>query len=349
MISIIIPVKQINNYIYESITHFLKMNYSDFEVIIYPDYIENKNIVEKDYELKLVKRYDNNLCEYQLYLDSRFRFIETGNLTPGEKRDLAMLHAKGEYFAFIDDDAYPHKDWLINAIEILKDETVGGVGGPAITAPSDNIFEVGSGKVYESYLCCGNLKYRYVPGIKKDVDDIPSVNLIIKREIFEKIGGFNSKFYPGEDTKLCLEIIKLGKKLVYDPNTLVYHHRRSLYKEHLKQIKNYATHRGLFVKKYPQTSFKLKYFVPSFFVMGLFFGPIVCNIIPELWNLYFGVVLLYILLAIHSLKSCLHANKRVLYNLSLLTISFFFALNLSNKHKYLFLASFFATTRRSSF
>lgn len=323
MISIVVPVKQINNYIYESITHYLRMDYSDFEVIFYPDYISNENIIKEGYELKLLNTHDNKLREYQLCFDSRFRFIETGETLPGEKRNLVMQHAKGEYFAFIDDDAYPSKNWLINAIEILKDETIGGVGGPAVTAPSENIFEIGSGKVYESYLCSGNLKYRYIPGIKKEIDDIPSVNLIVKKDVFNKIGGFSSKYYPGEDTKLCLDIINLGKRLIYDPNTLVYHHRRPLYKKHLIQVKNYALHRGFFVKKFPQTSFKFKYFIPSLFTIGIFFGPFVCAYISNLWYLYFGVLLLYILIAIHSLKSCLHTKQNAFYNLLLLVISFF--------------------------
>ena len=323
MVSIIIPVKRINNYIYESITHFFNMEYSDYEVIVFPDYISDENIIEKDYELNSVNIFSDNLHEYQLCLDSRFRFIETGDIAPGKKRDLALLHARGEYFAFIDDDAYPSKDWLISALEILKKESVGGIGGPAVTADSNNIFEVGSGKVYESYLCSGGLKYRFVPSAMKEVDDIPSVNLIVKKDVFEKVGGFNSKFYPGEDTKLCLEIIGLGKKLIYDPDTLVYHHRRPLFVKHIRQLKNYATHRGFFVKKYPQTSFKLTYFIPSLFTMGLFLGPVICSFITSLWYLYFGTILLYIFLAIHSLKSCLYEKDNIVYNFTLLTISFF--------------------------
>lgn len=323
MISIIIPVRQINNYIYESITHFLKLDYSDFEVIIFSDYIRNEDIVKKEFELKLINSFKNNLHEYKLHLDSRFRFIETGKIAPGEKRDLALLHAKGEYFAFIDDDAYPRRDWLASATKILEDKTIAGVGGPAITAKSEDIFTIGSGKVYESYMCSGGLKYRYVPGTRKYVDDIPSVNLIVRKDVFEKVGGFNSKFYPGEDTKLCLEIINLGKKIVYDPDTLVYHHRRPLYVKHLKQVKNYALMRGYFVNKYSQTSLKFIYFVPSLFVIGLFFGPVICMIIPSLWYLYCGAILLYFLLALHSLRSCLHTKDSIIYNLALLTISFF--------------------------
>ena len=87
------------------------------------------------------------------------------------------------------------------------------------------------------------------------------------------IGGFDTNFWPGEDTKICLEIInKLGKKIIYDPQVLVFHHRRPLFIPHLKQVASYALHRGYFVKRYPQTSFKVSYFLPSLVLVGIIFG-----------------------------------------------------------------------------
>jgi len=62
---------------------------------------------------------------------------------------------------------------------------------------------------------------------------------------------------------------------------IVWHHRRSGFLAHLKQVGAYGLHRGFFAKKYPETSFKLKYFIPSIFV--LFF--IVSVFYPFLPNL----------------------------------------------------------------
>ena len=41
LISIIIPVKKINDYIYENVEHSLKMEYKNFEIIILPDNASN--------------------------------------------------------------------------------------------------------------------------------------------------------------------------------------------------------------------------------------------------------------------------------------------------------------------
>lgn len=322
MISIIIPVRRLNNYVNEAIPHYLNMGYSNFECIFLPDYIKDEDINNLELELKKVKTFNDGFCEYSSNLDKRIRIIETGIVTPGKKRDLALRYSKGDVYAFIDDDAYPCKEWLNNALTILEDETIGGVGGPAITAKTENIYEMASGKVFESFMCNGVFKYRYLPTTRKDVDDIPSVNLIVKKDIFEKVGGFDCNYYPGEDTKLCMKIINEGKRLVYDPCILVYHHRRPLFVKHIKQIANYAKHRGYFAKSHFRTSLKFSYFIPSLFIICLILGIIACLLISPLWNLYIFIIGLYIVLVLCSLKSCLYEYKNIINNLKLLLISF---------------------------
>jgi len=280
-ISIIIPVKEINDYVREAVPHHMELDYPDFEVLIFPD--------EKTEE-----------C----FPYSNVRIIPSGKVGPAEKRDLALKYAKGDIFAFTDDDAWPRKDWLKNAVKIFDNDEVGAVGGPAITAPNDSLLQQGSGKVYESFLCSGQYTYRYIPGKKREDDDLPTVNLLVRRDVFEQINGFDSNYYPGEDTKLCLDIVNTGKKIIYDPEVLVYHHRRYLFKGHLKQITNYAKHRGYFTKKLPQTSLRVQYFVPTLFTIGVFLGPVVCVLFKPLWCFYFGVLALYICLAAWSLRSC---------------------------------------------
>jgi len=69
-------------------------------------------------------------------------------------------------------------------------------------------------------------------------------------------------------------VYKLGKKIIYDPEILVYHHRRQILKDHLKQIGRYGLHRGFFVKILPKTSKRPGYFLPLLFTAGVLLGPI---------------------------------------------------------------------------
>ncbi len=279
LVSVIIPVKAVNDYIRESLPHLRAQTYGAVEVLVFPD-------------------------EAPETPPEGCRVIPSGKVGPAEKRDMALQYARGEIFAFLDDDAYPRADWLERAVALLESsEEIGAVGGPAVTAPDDPPRYLAGGKVYESFLVSGGYIRRYLPRPRCQEDDLPSVNLIVKREVFEAVGGYDSHYWPGEDTKLCLDIThRLGKQIVYDPGILVYHHRRPLFKAHLKQLTAYARHRGYFAKALPETSLRLPYFIPTLFVLGLVLGPAVCALVPALWWVYGGVLLLYLLLACLSIR-----------------------------------------------
>ena len=207
-------------------------------------------------------------------------FFPTGKVRPAEKRNIGIRKAKGEIVAFIDDDAYPDTHWLEYAVKYFGEPDVGAVGGPGVTPPGDGYLARIGGRVYDNPLVSGNYRYRYrAGGVRKDVEDYPSCNLFVRKDLLEKIGGYRTDFWPGEDTLLCKDIIDNWKRIVYDPWIVVYHHRRPVFMPHLRQLGRYAFHRGYFCKRFPSNSLRLSYFVPSAFVAGLLF-------VRWLWPLY---------------------------------------------------------------
>ncbi len=246
--SFIIPVKEINDYIRETVKKILEINREDYEIIIYPDMANTEKW-------------------------NKARQISTGKVGPAEKRTLGIRDANGEILVFIDDDSYPQNDFLDKLDIDFQDSSIAAVGGPAITPPNDNFWQKVSGAVFLSSLA-GGFPERYVSlGQKRAVKDWPSVNLSIRKELFGKIGGFDCSYWPGEDTKLCLDLInKFNGKILYDPAVIVYHHRRQGLLAHLKQVGGYGLHRGYFAKALPETSRKLKYFIPSFFLLFITIG-----------------------------------------------------------------------------
>lgn len=270
-VSIIVVAKDISEYLAECIESCLALDYPEFEIIFLPDkeaHLNYKNV----------------------------HVIPTGETGPAMKRNMGVERAKGEIVAFIDDDVYPAKNWLKNAVRNFVDSEVAAVGGPAVTPDNDNFMQKASGLVYSSKLVSGEYAYRYIKGTRKEVEDFPSCNLIVRKNIFEQLGGFNTNFWPGEDTVLCLEITKkLRKKIIYEPNALVYHHRRRLFKEHLKQVASYAKHRGYFVKRFPETSKRFSYFVPSLFVAGIVTGAFFTGLCVFFRSVYFIMLGIYLI------------------------------------------------------
>lgn len=245
LVSVIIPLYAIEERFFNDLKRFRQLRYKNYEIIVVCD----KEIEIKEPRVKLIKT----------------RKARTG---PAEKRDLALKYAKGEICAFIDDDAYPDPDWLKNAIGHFQDERIAAVGGPGITPPEDGFWEQITGLIYSSFFTGGFARHRFVPEKRRFVVDYPAYNLLVRKDVLAEVGGYGNYFYGGEDTFLCLKIVKKGYKILYDPKVVIYHHRRPLFFGYLKQIANIGKHRGYFAKKFPETSRTFGYFIPSILSIG---------------------------------------------------------------------------------
>ncbi|MBI3392740.1 MAG: glycosyltransferase [Nitrospirae bacterium] len=247
-VSVIIPLKEITRYLLEALPYHEVLDGGPYEILVLPDHEASGDI-------------------------RGVRLIATGPVGPAEKRDVGAKQAGGGILAFIDDDAYPRADWLTNGLRHFDDPRVAAVGGPAVTPATDSLLQRASGAVYTSRLGGGPYAYRYLPiGPVREIDDFPTVNLIVRKVAFEEVGGFDTHFWPGEDTKFCLDLVRKGWKIIYDPDVMVWHHRRASLIGHVKQIWRYAVHRGHFARRFPETSRRISYALPSLLVAFLVAG-----------------------------------------------------------------------------
>lgn len=271
LVSVIIPCREIDDFAKECVEHCKHLNYGNCEIILLPD-----NASEGVNQVKIVS---------------------TGSMTPGAKRNMGIANSHGEICAFIDSDAYPRKDWLGNAMKYFKDPQVAAVGGPGVTPNHDSTMRKGSGYVLSSFMV-GDMSSRYKAGHSFESDDIHSCNFIARKSVLIEVGGWNEKYWPGEDTLTCLAIRKLDKKLVEASDVVVYHHRRPLFQGHLKQVSSFGLHRGFFAKKFKGNSLKLTYFVPSLLVFSFFAGVFTSFLNSLFLNILLLAVALYLILGL---------------------------------------------------
>lgn len=273
LVSIIIPFQQPSVYLYECLDCLKKQSETNLEIILLPDTKE-------------------------IYKYPKVKTVPTGKMGPAQKRDIGVKTARGEILAFIDDDAYPEKNWVKKAIGFFGDKNIAAVGGPGITPPGDDIFRQAGGWVNASWFGSGGAgTYRFIPRRQRFVDDFPTMNFFIRKKDFIKTGGFDTHFWPGEDTKLCYDLVyRLNKKILYTPSVLVYHHRKPLFLPHLRQISRYAIHRGHFSRILPKTSLRLGYLIPTFFVISIIFGVISLFLSSPLTPFFIVIYLLYLIL-----------------------------------------------------
>jgi len=304
--SIIIPVKEINHYIISCVPITLQLDYPEFEILIVPNELPEGKLPD-------------------FLHDPRVRLIASGRVSPAIKRDLAAAASRFEYLAFLDDDAYPAKDWLQVAAAYFREHKVEAVGGPGMTPVGSTLGEQASGLFYETTVGGGGLVFRYRPvGRPFFVDDYPTVNLLVTKAAFNQVGGFDNNYWPGEDTKFCLDLINSGGRILYVPELLVWHHRRALLMPHLKQVGGYGRHRGYFVKAFPATSLRLTYFIPSLFLIGNIGLALLSLVYIEALAVWLGLMSTYILACFAD--SLLRARR---LGLALLTTAVIFCSHLA--------------------
>lgn len=278
-ISIIIALYKETAYFYETVAQSLQLDYPNFEILIG---------VDRGVKLN--------------FKDPKIKVWETGlsRTGPAEKRDIGIIKSKSEYIAFLDDDSYPKRDWLKKAVDVFnKNPEIAAVGGPGLTPPLDGFRQQITGAILSTFWGTGPYAYRFVQKSQRLVDDYPAYNLIVGRKDLLSIGGFNNKFYGGEDTALCLKLINAGKKILYSPDIVVYHHRRHFPEGYLAQVGNVGLHRGYFVKRYPETSLRPSYFMPLFGIISTLLLILLSISFPSL--IWFGF-LLYVIGIVDALR-----------------------------------------------
>ena len=283
-ISIIIPCININDQTAKCIRKCLELDYDNFEIIVLPDFFDKKS------------RHKN------------IKIIETGKVKPALKRNIGMKYAKGNLLAFIDDDAYPTKYWLRNAVKYFVNKKIGLVGGPNLTPPDANFSEHISGYVLSNWLVSGKASIRYKIAKNQNAKELPSCNYI-SRDFGIK---YDSNFLTAEDSKYCFDIAKKGYDIFYANDVIVYHHRRNSILKHIKQMYVYARDIAWLTKK-DFSKDELYYMIPSLGIFIFTFG-----LIGLIYGIYSKIILLsfslyFILMFLESLNKNIHTSIIVFF------------------------------------
>ncbi|WP_276502520.1 glycosyltransferase [Terrimonas pollutisoli] len=202
-----------------------QLNYPNYEVIVVND-------GSKDRLAEIVSEYP-------------VRLISTSNRGLSNARNTGMLEAKGEIVAYIDDDAYPDKDWLRYLAYAYQTTPHAAIGGPNIAPDNDGPIAT----------CVANAPGGPVHVLLTDeiAEHIPGCNMSFRKDILLELGGFDPIYRAaGDDVDLCWRIQHTGRTIGFHPAAFVWHHRRNSLKAYWKQQKGYGKAEALLEAKWPE-------------------------------------------------------------------------------------------------
>ncbi len=176
---------------------------------------------------------------------SKVRLIRQPHAGLSAARNLGASKAKGEIFAYTDDDCEPDPAWLKWIAHGFNQLDWDACGGPNLPPAAENEAQaiVASAPGGPSHVMLDDVEAEHLPGC----------NLCVRRDAFEAIGGFDSIYWvAGDDVDFCWRLREAGYQLGFSGAAFVWHHRRTSLYRYLKQQRGYGRAEALLMREHPE-------------------------------------------------------------------------------------------------
>lgn len=231
---------------------------------------------------------DNNSFDGSVeYINSKFSAQPCIKVIPGKinlgfakANNVGVKASSGEYILILNPDTVLQEDTLDKSLAFYKSQP----GAGAVTCklilpngkldlacrrsfptPSVAVYRVlGLSKIFPKSKTFGKYNLTYLNENETyEVDAIVGAFMFIRKDIYERINGFDEDYFMyGEDLDLCYRIKKAGYKIFYFPETSIIHYKgESTKKSSLSYINNFYGAMQIFVRKNLNTTFVLMNFL----------------------------------------------------------------------------------------
>lgn len=192
----------------------LKSNYPNFEVI----FVDNAS---SDGSLEYVeKTFGDN---------PRLRFVKnSGSFGPAVGRNRGAKVSNGKYLIFLDNDTRVTEDCIFELVKVLEnDDSIGFAQAKLLRMNTENLYDCAGDYLGPLGFLIERSRGARDTGQFDFITDILSAKSaasIIRKELFNKIGGFDENFYMYlEETDLSWRVWLVGFRVVFIPAAVVYH------------------------------------------------------------------------------------------------------------------------------
>jgi len=258
LISIIIVTFNSGKFISECLDSILDSNYPKMEVIA----VDNGST-------------DNSIDQLSKYKD-KIKIISAGkNLGFASGNNLGIKESNGEIIILINPDVFVTKNSFRELVlPFLSDNKI-MITGPKILYPHSSKIQSAGGMLYKNGLS------RHIGYGEKDtnqydfartVDYVTGAAMAIRKKLFDITGLFDDIYFPAyfEEVEKCFLAKKLGYKVVYSPQSTVYHYESTTHSVDSKPyLKMYHSNRFKFIYKNFDLRSLLLNFLP--YEIGWFF------------------------------------------------------------------------------
>ena len=167
--------------------------------------------------------------EIEIYVENLVLSRTEGNQGFIKNCNKAAAIAKGKYVHFLNNDTEVTDGWLRSLVAVMNSDEKVGMVGSMLIYPDGRLQEAGgiiwkdaSGWNYGNRTDKESPEFNYV----KEVDYVSGASILIRMDLWRKLGGFDEQFSPAycEDSDLAFQIRQAGYKVMYQPESRVIHY-----------------------------------------------------------------------------------------------------------------------------
>lgn len=213
LVSIIIVNHNGIDFVDTCLRSVLSSRYNNFEII----FVDNGSI---DASLQYVKETFGN--------ESRLRFVENcSSVGPAVGRNRGAAVSKGKYLIFLDNDTQVDKNCIGELMQVLEKDNSIGAAQAKLLRMGSNLYDCAGDYLGPLGFLIERSRGQEDKGQLDFVADILSAKSaasIIRRDLFERIRGFDEDYYMYlEETDLSWRVWLSGYRVVFIPTAVVYH------------------------------------------------------------------------------------------------------------------------------
>ena len=192
LISVIVPIYKVQDYLKECIESIINQTYSDIEVILVDDGSPDRC---------------PQMCDEWAKRDSRIRVVHKKNGGLSSARNAGLDVAKGEYISFVDSDDFICKDALENLYNRIKDDKSIGITSGLIYRYQDGSIN----NFKDQWLCSKEIVIPSSEFLLETMSQKTSYTVWNKLYRRDVIG--NTRFREGRNNEDTLFMYDLGKNI----------------------------------------------------------------------------------------------------------------------------------------
>jgi len=171
---------------------------------------------------------------------------------PGTARNDALDRIDGELVAFVDSDCTVSPGWLDGLLWLFDDPGIAAVAPrvvPATRGGADVDRVVDRFSRSHSPLDLGPLEGEVGP--RRAVRYVPTAALVVRREAFAAVHGFDPGLRVGEDVDLVWRLLDAGWRVRYQPTVTVHHAEPRRWRDLLARRFRYGTSAAPLAERHP--------------------------------------------------------------------------------------------------